>query len=90
MYINNVGTVALALARMGSLTYDKRSVSAWQAKQVATVSIWNAAGRILGGKYCQAHVTYHLIHVRNLLGFRKGAVSHYKSEQIGHASANSG
>ena len=50
MYINNVGTVALALARNGSLTYDRRAVSAWQAKQVATISVWNAAGRILGGK----------------------------------------
>ncbi len=51
MYINNVGTVALALARNGSLLYDKRVVSAWQAKQVATISIWNSSGRILGGEY---------------------------------------
>lgn len=50
MYINNVGTVALALARNGSLVYEKRAVSAWQAKQVATVSVWNSAGRILGGE----------------------------------------
>lgn len=49
MYINNVGTVALALAREGLLLYDKRAVSAWQAKQVATISLWNASGRIIGG-----------------------------------------
>ena len=54
MYINNVGTVALALARNGSPLYDQRAVSAWQAKQVATVSVWNAAGRILGGQYCSS------------------------------------
>jgi len=49
MYINNVGTVALALAREGKMEYDVRAISSWQAKQVATVSIWNCAGRILGG-----------------------------------------
>jgi hypothetical protein len=50
MYINNAGTVALALARQGKAEYDKRKISAWQAKQVGTVSVWNCAGRILGGK----------------------------------------
>ena len=49
MYINNVGAVALALTRQGSIDYDQRAVSSWQAKQVATVSIWNCSGRILGG-----------------------------------------
>ena len=49
MYINNVGSVALALTRQGSLEYDQRVVSSWQAKQVATVSIWNCLGRIIGG-----------------------------------------
>ena len=49
MYINNVGTVALALTRQGRLEYDQRVVSAWQAKQVATISIWNCLGRIIGG-----------------------------------------
>ena len=60
MYINNVGTVALALARQGSLTYDGRVVSGWQAKQVATVSMWNCMGRILGGEW----------HILNLVGKR--------------------
>ncbi|ORX36103.1 major facilitator superfamily domain-containing protein, partial [Kockovaella imperatae] len=51
MYINNVGSVALALTREGKVDYDPRVVSAWQAKQVATVSIWNCMGRIIGGIY---------------------------------------
>jgi hypothetical protein len=51
MYINNAGTVALALARQGQFEYDKTMVSAWQAQQVATVSVWNCAGRILGGEF---------------------------------------
>lgn len=51
MYINNAGTIALALGREGRLDYDKKRVSAWQAKQVALVSIWNCLGRILGGEY---------------------------------------
>lgn len=50
MYINNAGTVALALARGGQLEYDRKAVSGWQAKQVGTVSVWNCAGRILGGE----------------------------------------
>jgi len=50
MYINNAGTVALALARDGRLEYDRKAVSGWQAKQVGTVSVWNCAGRILGGQ----------------------------------------
>ena len=50
MYINNAGTVALALARDGKLIYDKKVVSAWQAKQVGTFSIWNCSGRIIGGE----------------------------------------
>jgi hypothetical protein len=49
MYINNVGTVALALAREGRVEYDGKVVGHWQARQVATVSIWNCTGRILGG-----------------------------------------
>lgn len=52
MYINNAGTVALALARDGKVEYDVKVVSAWQAKQVGTVSVWNCAGRILGGVFC--------------------------------------
>ncbi|OCF33961.1 hypothetical protein I316_04307 [Kwoniella heveanensis BCC8398] len=49
MYINNAGTVALALGREGQRVYDKERVSGWQAKQVGLVSIWNCAGRIIGG-----------------------------------------
>ena len=50
MYINNAGTVALALARGGQVEYDRKAVSAWQAQQVATVSVWNCIGRIAGGE----------------------------------------
>lgn len=49
MYINNVGTVALALGRQGVLEYDDKEISAWQAKQVATISIYNCSGRVLAG-----------------------------------------
>jgi MFS family permease len=49
MYINNVGTVALALGRNGQLEYNAHDISAWQAKQVATISIYNCAGRVLAG-----------------------------------------
>ena len=51
MYINNVGSVALALARGGQMQYDQRVVGGWQAKQVATLSVWNCSGRIIGGLY---------------------------------------
>lgn len=50
MYINNAGTIALALAREGKRVYDKEKIGGWQAKQVGLVSIWNCAGRVLGGK----------------------------------------
>ena len=56
MYINNAGTVALALGRAGKLIYDKKAVSSWQSQQVATVSVWNCLGRIFGGvgsDYCK-------------------------------------
>lgn len=49
MYINNVGTVALALGRNGHLEYDAHEISSWQAKQVATISIYNCSGRVLAG-----------------------------------------
>jgi MFS family permease len=49
MYINNVGTVALALGRAGQLEYDTTKISSWQAKQVATISIYNCSGRVLAG-----------------------------------------
>lgn len=49
MYINNAGTVALALARQGSIEYDVKEVAKWQATQVAIVSLWNCGGRIMMG-----------------------------------------
>ena len=49
MYINNVGTVALALGRDGKLAYDAHEISAWQATQVATISIYNCSGRVIAG-----------------------------------------
>ncbi|GMK57695.1 hypothetical protein CspeluHIS016_0405290 [Cutaneotrichosporon spelunceum] len=49
-WINNVGAVTLALARKG-WDYDKRKVGAMQASQVATISVCNCAGRILGGAF---------------------------------------
>ncbi|KIR52421.1 hypothetical protein I315_05022 [Cryptococcus gattii Ru294] len=58
MYINNAGTIALALAREGKRVYDKEKIGGWQAKQVGLVSIWNCAGRVLGGVYsdfCKTH-----------------------------------
>ncbi|AAW44083.1 hypothetical protein CNBF0550 [Cryptococcus deneoformans B-3501A] len=58
MYINNAGTVVLALAREGKRVYNKEKIGGWQAKQVGLVSIWNCAGRILGGVYsdfCKTH-----------------------------------
>lgn len=54
MYINNAGSIALALGREGKLVYDKKKISAWQAKQVGLVSVWNCLGRILGGKVASA------------------------------------
>lgn len=58
-WINNVGgelkggrrltaAVTLALARTG-WDYDPHAVAAMQASQVATISVFNCAGRILGG-----------------------------------------
>jgi hypothetical protein len=49
MYINNAGTVALALARKGSVEYDVKEVAKWQSTQVAVVSLWNCGGRVLMG-----------------------------------------
>ncbi|WWC87403.1 uncharacterized protein L201_002292 [Kwoniella dendrophila CBS 6074] len=49
MYINNAGTVTLALGRQGLKQYDKHKISSYQSKQVGLVSIWNCLGRIIGG-----------------------------------------
>jgi hypothetical protein len=50
MYINNVGTVALVLARQGRAGYNKKEVSGWQSQNVGIISIWNCLGRIGGGE----------------------------------------
>ncbi|RSH79161.1 uncharacterized protein EHS24_001199 [Apiotrichum porosum] len=47
-WINNVGAVTLALARDG-WDYDSHLVAEYQARQVATISVFNCLGRILGG-----------------------------------------
>ncbi|WWC67450.1 uncharacterized protein I206_101358 [Kwoniella pini CBS 10737] len=49
MYINNAGTVTLALGRENQRIYDKAKIGGYQAKQVGLVSIWNCGGRIIGG-----------------------------------------
>nr|XP_018266005.1 uncharacterized protein I303_02383 [Kwoniella dejecticola CBS 10117]OBR88163.1 hypothetical protein I303_02383 [Kwoniella dejecticola CBS 10117] len=49
MYINNAGTVTLALGRENQRVYDKAKIGGYQAKQVGLVSIWNCGGRIIGG-----------------------------------------
>ncbi|ODN74856.1 hypothetical protein L202_07161 [Cryptococcus amylolentus CBS 6039] len=51
MYINNAGTVVLALGREGHMQFDREKISGWQAKQVGLVSIWNCSGRLIGGFY---------------------------------------
>jgi hypothetical protein len=51
MYINNVGTVALVLARQGRAGYNRKEVSGWQSRNVGIISIWNCLGRIGGGEY---------------------------------------
>ena len=50
MYINNVGTVALVLARQGRMAYNKKDVSGWQSRNVGVISVWNCLGRIFGGE----------------------------------------
>nr|ODO00874.1 hypothetical protein L204_01597 [Cryptococcus depauperatus CBS 7855] len=61
MYINNVGTIALALGRDGQLLYDKEVIGGWQTKQVGLVSIWNCAGRILCGIYSDMLKTHYQV-----------------------------
>ncbi|WVQ75306.1 hypothetical protein IAR50_004922 [Cryptococcus sp. DSM 104548] len=61
MYINNAGTVVLALGREGHLSYDREQISGWQAKQVGLVSLWNCAGRLIGGIYSDYIKTHHQV-----------------------------
>jgi hypothetical protein len=55
MYINNVGTIALVLARQGRAAYNKKEVSGWQSRNVGVISIWNCLGRIGAGKSTAIH-----------------------------------
>ncbi|KAI5994033.1 major facilitator superfamily domain-containing protein [Pisolithus albus] len=48
-YINNVGTISLALFAKSNPTYDEVEASKWQAAQVSTLSVGNFIGRILCG-----------------------------------------
>ncbi|KIK22462.1 hypothetical protein PISMIDRAFT_102428 [Pisolithus microcarpus 441] len=48
-YINNVGTISLALFAKSNPTYDEVEASKWQAAQVSTLSVGNFVGRILCG-----------------------------------------
>ena len=81
MYINNAGTVALALAREGHLTYNKKSVSAWQGRQVATVSVWNCSGRILGGRWGRSTIC--VIDVRLAGAFSDLCKSQFHMSRVG-------
>ncbi|KAI6040972.1 major facilitator superfamily domain-containing protein [Pisolithus marmoratus] len=49
MYINNVGSISLALLAESNPNYDEVEASKWQAAQVSTLSIGNFTGRILIG-----------------------------------------
>lgn len=50
MYINNVGSVVLALANKGApIDFDPIAVSKYQAAQVSIISIWNCLGRVAMG-----------------------------------------
>lgn len=48
-YINNVGTISLALFAKSNPIYDEVEASKWQAAQVSTLSVGNFIGRILCG-----------------------------------------
>jgi len=49
MYINNIGSMSLALLAQGDSSYDEKLASRWQAAQVSTLSVMNFLGRILIG-----------------------------------------
>ncbi|KAI6119231.1 major facilitator superfamily domain-containing protein [Pisolithus thermaeus] len=48
-YINNVGTISLALFAKSNPIYDEVEASKWQAAQVSTLSVGNFVGRVLSG-----------------------------------------
>lgn len=49
--INNVGTIARALYAHGTPAYSEVDASAWQAKQVSTISITSCIGRFAIGSH---------------------------------------
>ncbi|KAG6330721.1 hypothetical protein ID866_8366, partial [Astraeus odoratus] len=49
MYINNVGSISLALFASSNPEYDGIEAAKWQAAQVSTLSVGNCAGRIVIG-----------------------------------------
>ncbi|KAI5996102.1 hypothetical protein EDC04DRAFT_2909976 [Pisolithus marmoratus] len=49
MYINNIGSISLALFADSNPNYDEVEASIWQAAQVSTLSVGNFARRILIG-----------------------------------------
>jgi len=49
MYINNVGSISLALYAQSNPDYDPVEAVKWQAKQVSTISIGNFSGRLIIG-----------------------------------------
>ncbi|KAG6332576.1 hypothetical protein ID866_6511 [Astraeus odoratus] len=49
MYINNVGSISLALYAQSNPDYDRVEAAKWQAKQVSTLSIGNFSGRLVIG-----------------------------------------
>ncbi|KAI5988455.1 major facilitator superfamily domain-containing protein [Pisolithus marmoratus] len=49
MYINNIGSISLALFAKSNPNYDEVEASKWQAAQVSTLSVGNFVGRILSG-----------------------------------------
>lgn len=49
MYINNVGSISLALLAKSNPDYDQVEASKWQNTQVSTLSLGSFAGRILCG-----------------------------------------
>ena len=49
-WINNVGSVTLALISEGDPDYDLLQVAKYQAVQVSVISIWNCLGRVTMGE----------------------------------------
>lgn len=51
MWINNVGLATLALFSEGNPGYDRLEAARLQSAQVALISVWNCAGRVLIGEF---------------------------------------